>query len=70
MAKKPPKTTSLDGYGIMNPYGDMWTVEVFPTTQQAQRHLERFWSGNSSMDLSKFKIVRARQTTKYTGDVQ
>jgi hypothetical protein len=73
MAKnKRPKSTSLGGYGIVNPYGDMWTVEVFPTEKQARDHLERFWASgeHGTTDLSRFKIVHAKQTTSYVDDVQ
>jgi hypothetical protein len=47
-------------------------VEIFPTAQEARDHLERFWSGgmHGKTDLSKFKIVRAKQTTSYVGDDQ
>lgn len=70
MAKR-PKTASHTGYGIMNPYGDMWTSEVFATPGQAKGHLERFWSGaDGQTDLTRFKIVRAKQVAHYLGDVQ
>ncbi|MEH2501271.1 hypothetical protein V1290_000082 [Bradyrhizobium sp. AZCC 1578] len=72
MAKdKRPKTASNTGYGILNPYGDMWTSEVFSTEGQARGHLERFWrTVPGGSDLSKYKIVRARQVAHYVGDIQ
>ena len=69
---KKPKTASNTGYGILNPYGDMWTSEIFDTPGKARGHLERFWRGNPNYgpsDLDKFKIVRAKQTSSYVGEM-
>jgi len=66
---KRPKTATITGYGILNPYGDMWTPEVFSTIGGARGHLERFWHFQPGQDLSKFKIVRARQVAHYVGEV-
>jgi hypothetical protein len=71
MAKpKKPKGTSRTGYGILNPYGDMWTSEVFDTPAQAQAHLEGFWKGIQDHDLSKFKIVHAKQACSFVSNIQ
>lgn len=70
MAKtKRPKTSSTVGYGIINPYGDMWTSEVFDTPGQAKGHLERFWQNINGTDLTKFRIVRAKQVAHYVGEL-
>ncbi|MET4197318.1 hypothetical protein ABIA95_000140 [Bradyrhizobium sp. LA8.1] len=67
---KRPKPYRSTGYGILNPYGDMWTPEMFETKAEATSHLERFWSqpGFGPNDLSRFKIVKAKQVVHYVGD--
>jgi hypothetical protein len=57
------------GFGIKSPHGNMWTSEIFNTPAEAEQHLANWWRG-IDRDLSKFKIVRARQSVKYLGDLQ
>lgn len=62
---KRPAMSSHNGYGIVNPYGDMWTSTIFPSAHQAREHLRDFWSGVKGHDLSKYRIVWARQSAHY-----
>jgi hypothetical protein len=70
MSKK-PKTASREGYGILNPYGDMWSSNVFDTMDEASEYLRNFWrKSKPGADLSAYKIVKAKQTAKYLADPQ
>ena len=69
--KRRPKATSRVGFGIVNPFGDMWTTDIFNSEEATRNHLKRFWSvvDSSSRDLSRYRIVRATQTTKFLADL-
>jgi hypothetical protein len=70
MAKK-PKSASARGFGILNPFGDMWTHTIFESPREAQAYVKHFWNGNPNVGaLTQFKIVRVRQSTFYVGDLQ
>ena len=58
---KKPKPARGKAYGILNPYGDLWTYEHFPSEIAAMDYIDAFWK-NTSVDKSKFKIVRVRVT--------
>ena len=67
MAKKVkrPKPYRWKAFGILNPHGDVWTVNTFDTEAEAQSHLEHFWTSVmkvSDHDLSKYRIVPVRIT--------
>lgn len=68
--KRSPKPAEAVGFGILNPYGDMWTGRVFETADEARCFLEGFWRGISKSDPNKFKIVRAIAEARYIGDLQ
>lgn len=70
--KRPRRRTARHvGFGILNPWGDMWTSEVFSTQEAARDHLAAFWRGSSSPpDLTRYRIVRARQVAHYVGEVE
>jgi hypothetical protein len=56
-----PKGTKGEAWGILNPYGDIWTTRTFETEQDARDHVAAFWSdldGGTERDLRKFKPVR------------
>jgi hypothetical protein len=62
MSEKRPRANATTGWGILNPYGDVWTPEIFETPEQAQKHLEDFWKSfpGPNTDTRKFRIVKAR----------
>lgn len=73
MAKKgKPQKATRTGYGILNPYGDMWTSHVFERPEQAADYVRDYWKQfpASNTDVSKFKVVKARQSAVYVGDHQ
>jgi hypothetical protein len=49
------------GIAIINPYGGIWTDEIFDTPEAAAECLKQFWK-EAPMDLSKFKLAMATAT--------
>ena len=49
-------------FGIINPYGDLWTHQTVRDERAARDHIEAFWRGTTTMDTSRFKIVPVRVT--------
>ena len=53
-----------EAWGILNPYGRLWTHHTFPSEDAARRQVEAFWRGNPRAgDLSGFKPVRVNVRT-------
>jgi hypothetical protein len=65
--KRKIRTANRDGYGILNPYGDMWTTEIFETPAAAEQFVRDFWRGAKDIDHSRFRVVRARVRTSFVG---
>jgi hypothetical protein len=64
-APKKPKPARGEAWGILNPYGDLWTYETFESEDAVKAYVKRFWSDfppSSRGDLTKFKPVRVRVT--------
>lgn len=55
------ETYVRNGIAIINPYGGIWTGEIFQTPEEAHAYLTQFWK-NTSNDLSRFKLAIATQT--------
>ena len=58
-----PKSAEGDAWGILNPYGDLWTHRTFPNEQAAAQHVKDFWRGvtlEKTGDLRRFKPVRVK----------
>lgn len=53
---------SRETWGILNPYGDIWSTSTFETPEDAKRHLAKFWDGIvvKGVDLTAFKVIRVR----------
>lgn len=51
-------------FGILNPWGDVWTYETFSTEAEARQHIKNFWTGikSSTVDVSRFSVVEVRVT--------
>ena len=64
-APKPYKMTRL---GILNPNGNVWTVQTFDKREQAKQYIRDFWRGiGSEQDISNFKIVPVTVTVAAQG---
>lgn len=61
---KKPKPARGKAFGILNPYGDLWTYEHFPNEASARAYVREFWATvpDHNQDLSKFKVVPVRVT--------
>lgn len=53
-----------EAWGILNPWGDVWTTDTFATEAAARQHIEDFWSqpGFMPQDTGKFRVVRVKVT--------
>ena len=56
----PYETRAL--WGIMNPYGSLWTDQAFESPADAESYLRNFWKDISKASLSKFRIVLVRRS--------
>lgn len=61
--KRKPKGAKGEAWGILNPYGDLWTWQSFDTEAEALEYIVRFWRGNPKIDLRQFKPVRVKVHT-------
>jgi len=60
---------SDDRFGILNPFGDLWTPETFATPKAAADYLFAFWRGGGfgeayrePRQIGKFKVVPVKVT--------
>jgi hypothetical protein len=49
------------GIAIINPYGGIWTNEVFDTPEAAYAYLRHFWKGVPTADLTRYQLAMATQ---------
>lgn len=56
--RRKPKGALGQAWGILNPYGDLWTWQTFDTPEDARRYVAEFWRNNSKVDLASFQPVR------------
>lgn len=66
-APKRPTPYRSRRYGILNPYGDIWSPVTFATIEEAKSHIESFWSFDPKRDLSVFAVVPVRVTVSAIG---
>lgn len=62
---KKPKPARGKAFGILNPYGDLWTYDHFPNEGAAREHVRSYWSAFPGKDASfaeGFKVVPVRVT--------
>jgi len=57
--RKPKGLTSKGRFGILNPWGTIWTPETFDTRQAASTYVERYWAdfGPGARDPKDFEVV-------------
>lgn len=69
--KRKPRPSKGKEFGILNPYGDIWTFQSFETPEEARQHLDGFWRGIGSPQKAEgFRIVRVNVATSYAGEVE
>jgi hypothetical protein len=63
IAKK-PKSSSMDGYGILNRFGDFWSPRLFNSPAEAKSYFDYFWQSpgfaGKEPKWSDYKVVAAR----------
>ncbi len=60
---KPARSSGCQVFGILNPYGNLWTWETFASESEARDYVRRFWlSMPGTTDLSKFKVIPVKVT--------
>lgn len=60
-------TVRAEAWGILNPYGTLWTHQTFLTEQDARDYVAQWWKGmESDGDLSRFRPVRVHVTVAPT----
>lgn len=71
MARK-PRSTAREGFGILNPYGDVWTTDIFPSAEEAREHVVTFWRDTMKepQGAGGYRIVRVKQRTSFVGEVE
>ncbi len=50
-------------FGILNPYGDLWTYSTFETEAEARKYIADFWRGLQGEErLDRFKVIPVKVT--------
>lgn len=64
MTQKRPKPARGEAFGILNPYGDIWTHDTFHTEADARAYIVAFWRNvrSPSVDPSAFKVIPVKVT--------
>lgn len=65
----PTTEAEESAYGIINPYGDLWSPRVFETPDQAAAFLAGFWSRIQSTTFKpdEWKIAPVKHVVTVTG---
>lgn len=50
-----------NGFAIINPYGGIWTDEVFQTSDEAMKHLKDYWKGKNDR-INEYRLAVATLT--------
>lgn len=66
MAKAPkkPKPYKMRRFGIISPYGDVWTCQTFDSREAARQHVADFWKDIGGADLSRYMVARVEVTVR------
>lgn len=68
--KKRRKPARAERWGILNPWGDVWTYDTFDTPEAARKHVADFWRNiKDHRDVRDFRIVRVRITVSAPAEV-
>lgn len=61
MSRDSRDTYVRNGLAIINPYGGIWTDEIFQTSDDAMKYLTEFWKGKNDR-LKEYKLAVATLT--------
>lgn len=60
-ASRPRGYVDTNRFGILNPWGDIWTSETFKSEAEARKHIEDFCRLiDDAGSLTRFKVVPVR----------
>jgi hypothetical protein len=59
---KPGEPYTANGLAIVNPYGGIWTRQLFDTPEAAIKYLRTYWGEKE--DISRFKLAPAHLEVK------
>lgn len=59
--EKKPRPYEMSRFGILNPYGDIWTPDTFDSPEEAEEHVAEFFKGIET-DLTMFKVIPVNVT--------
>lgn len=60
---KPARSTGCTVFGILNPYGDLWTWQTFGSEEEARAHVRDFWRGmQGEANTDQFTIIPVKVT--------
>lgn len=51
-----PRPYRMDRFGILSPYGDIWSCNTFGTEDEARQYIADYWRG-TGVRLDTFKVV-------------
>lgn len=51
-------------WGIISPYGNIWSPLVFDTPEKEREHLTIYWHNIPKAGISEFRIVKVRRTVE------
>lgn len=57
-----PRTAQAEAWGILNPWGDVWTYHTFDSKEAAEAFVQKFWRDfpGSKPDTRRFKAIRVK----------
>lgn len=55
-------TYVMHGLAIINPYGGVWTSEIFQTSDAAMKYLTDYWKGKDNDRVKEYKLAVATMT--------
>jgi hypothetical protein len=63
-AKKASPTLQMKRYGILSPFGKIWSPDTFCDPRAAEQHVIDFWSDIKGHKKAEFAIVRVSVTVR------
>lgn len=59
---KTPRPYKMERFGILNPWGQIWSCNTFETADDARKYLYDFFAKSEDHDTSRFKIIPVNVT--------
>lgn len=59
-----PKPATCRGFGIVNPFGDIWSTNIFETENEARSYINDYCWSMKGWDATKFSIIPVEATVR------